>query len=131
MQKYNSENDLNTCGLLASGSVFKKSVWSTIKFDENLIAAEDKDWSKKALNKGHKIYLIPSVYFYVNTRNWKQEANKYKIEKTAHFQIFKTETGSGFYNLLQEIYRAALIFTNRIKLVFSRFWTDITFNKKI
>ncbi len=129
---YNSKSakyDANKVGLLASGCAIRKDVWEKIKFDEKLLAAEDKDWTLKILKLGMDIYLIPSFYIYVYNRNLKQEINKYKIEKTAHYQLFNNTLNSGFLKLLKEIYRALITFLNRLRLVFARFYIDFTFKK--
>lgn len=127
---YTSQENANKFGLLASGAAFKKSIWELEKFNEDLVAAEDKEWTVRVLEKGFKIYLIPSVYFYVNTRNWKQELKKYKIEKEAHYIIFNDNYKPNFKWLIKETYRAILNCIQRLKLVISRYYVDITFNKK-
>jgi hypothetical protein len=51
-------------GILASGAVINKDVWNEIKFDEQVVACEDKIWSFNTLKRGFDIIPSSATYFY-------------------------------------------------------------------
>ncbi len=51
-------------GPIASGCVFRRSVWERIPFDDALDSDEDKAWSVQATEAGYVVAAAPAVYVY-------------------------------------------------------------------
>ena len=71
-------------------SCIRKDVWEKFPFSENLIMAEDQDWSKRVLGAGYKIIYEPkSVVYHSHTYSLKQLFKRYFDAGTAHKQVFR------------------------------------------
>lgn len=71
-------------------SCIRKDVWEKFPFSENLIMAEDQDWSKRVLEAGYKIVYEPeSVVYHSHNYSLKQLFKRYFDAGTAHKQVFK------------------------------------------
>jgi len=81
-----------TAGLMAACCVINKNVWAQFKFDENLVAIEDKEWSQRVSEAGFEILDINESYFYFIRRSEKASLNRYKNETLASHQL----TGKSF-----------------------------------
>jgi glycosyltransferase involved in cell wall biosynthesis len=126
----NSSDNLNAFGLMNAASALRKSVWEKVKFDEKVNTSEDKIWTRDISKLGYEVHLIPSIFFYLNTRNHESEIKRYKKHKKAmelhpdiYSQTKKTNTG---YYFFREVYRAFAIFMRRLRYLFAKLWIDIT-----
>lgn len=126
----NSNDNLNAFGLMNAASAVRKSVWSKIKFNEEVNTSEDKIWTRDITKLGYEVHLIPSLFFYLNTRNHKSEIKRYKKHKKAmelnpdiYVNTIKTNT---WYYFFRETYRAFIIFLRRLRYLFTKLWVDIT-----
>ena len=71
-------------------SCIRKDVWKKTPFSEDLIMAEDQDWSKRVLEAGYTIVYEPkSVVYHSHTHSWKQLFTRYFDAGTAHKQVFR------------------------------------------
>ena len=73
-------------GPVASGSVFRRSIWARHRFDETLIAAEDKEWAMRVLREGS--YIMPianAAYCYMRSFEPESWRRKLRREETAGF----------------------------------------------
>jgi len=74
-------------GLMAACAMVNKKVWNEFKFDEKLIASEDKEWSKRVINAGYKIKDFNETFFYHINRTEEGSLKRLKIETVAHYQL--------------------------------------------
>lgn len=125
-----SNDNLNAFGLMNAASALRKSVWEKVKFNEEVTTSEDKIWTRDISKLGLEVWLIPSIYFYINVRNFKAEIKRYRKHKKAkklNPDIYnKTENTNIFYYFFREVYRAFIIFIRRLRVVIAKFWVDIT-----
>ncbi len=56
-------------GISAACCYVNKKVWDLIRFDEEIMACEDKLWSKEAIDRGFEIVEIPETFFYFAQRS--------------------------------------------------------------
>ncbi|AWI25666.1 glycosyltransferase family 2 protein [Flavobacterium pallidum] len=75
-------------GLLAACCIVNKQVWETYKFDETLLAVEDKEWSERVMKAGFEILDINETFFYFINRGHKAWLKKYKIETIASSLLY-------------------------------------------
>lgn len=76
-----------TAGLMAACCIVDKSVWIEHKFNESLVAIEDKEWSDRVTKAGFQILDVNETYFYFIRRNKKSNLNRYKNETIAEYQL--------------------------------------------
>jgi rhamnosyltransferase len=70
-------------------SCILKDIWKRYPFSENLIMAEDLDWSKRVLEAGYKIAYEPeSVVYHSHIYSLKELFKRYRDAGTAHKQVF-------------------------------------------
>ncbi|NAS88700.1 hypothetical protein C4E24_03020 [ANME-1 cluster archaeon AG-394-G21] len=70
-------------------SCIQKDIWKRFPFSENIIIAEDQDWSKRVLEAGYKIAYEPkSVVYHSHTHSLKELFKRYSDAGTAHKQVF-------------------------------------------
>lgn len=74
-------------GLMAACAVIRKSVWEDVKFDENLPFSEDKDWSKKVMDKGKLIVECNEYFYYFSKTSQQGLLKRYKNELEAHYLL--------------------------------------------
>ncbi len=80
-------------------SCIQKDIWKRFPFSENIIMAEDQDWSKRVLEAGYKIAYEPkSVVYHSHTYTLKELFKRYSDAGTAHKQVF--EDNNNVYLLL-------------------------------
>ncbi|RCV65198.1 rhamnosyltransferase [Methanophagales archaeon] len=71
-------------------SCIQKDIWERFPFSENIIMAEDQDWSKRVLEAGYKIAYEPeSLVYHSHTYTLKQLFKRYYDAGTAHKQVFR------------------------------------------
>lgn len=95
-------------GLTASCAYVNKLAWQDCRFDENIIACEDKLWSQKIIEIGYIIIEIPETYFYIIQRTTHSALNRMRNEEIASHLINNTRPIS--------ISKAFLIFVKNISL---------------
>ncbi len=74
-------------GPVASGSVIRRSIWLTYRFDETLPGAEDKEWAFRVLGAGD--YVMPvanAAYCYTRSFPPEKWVQKMRREETAGLQ---------------------------------------------
>lgn len=68
LKKYNIEKQVLNGGppyiFSNSCSAIRKSAWSKVHFDENLLAVEEEDWARKVRRSGYKIMYEPEAKVY-------------------------------------------------------------------
>ena len=74
-------------GLMAACAMVNKKVWVNNKFDENLIASEDKEWSARVIDQGYEIRDVNETFFYFLKRDEKSALKRWKIETIADHQL--------------------------------------------
>ncbi|WP_433779211.1 glycosyltransferase family 2 protein [Flavobacterium anhuiense] len=74
-------------GLMNACAMINKKVWQECKFDESLVASEDKEWSKKVLQLGYNLKDCAETYFYFINRNKNGSLKRWEIETIAHHQL--------------------------------------------
>ncbi|WP_281633871.1 glycosyltransferase family 2 protein [Flavobacterium luteolum] len=80
------QNPIN-CGLLASCCIINKETWKENKFDETLLAVEDKEWSVRVMEKGYDIIDLNETFFYFINRDTNASLKKYRIETIASSRL--------------------------------------------
>ena len=85
-------------GLMAACCLVNREVWDEYKFNEDLVALEDKEWSLRVMEKGYKILDLNETYFYFINRDLNSSRNRFKNETIAecqlHHKSFSTPTKS-------------------------------------
>ena len=79
--------DGTSFGLMAACAMVNKEVWKEHKFDEDLIASEDKEWSKRVLEVGFKLFDLNETYTYFANRDKSGQLKRWEIETLAEYQI--------------------------------------------
>lgn len=94
-------------GLMAACCIINKNIWRKVKFKEDLLAIEDKEWSKRVMDCGYKILDLNETYFYFANKNLEANLYRYKIESITTFQLhnkkFPTPIKS-FLSLIKKIF---------------------------
>ena len=80
--------DPNKSGLIFSGSAFNKKVWEQHPFRNDVATFEDKEWSKRVLEKGYDIEFVPSVFHYEIIRTPKQQFFRFKNDVVGNYQLW-------------------------------------------
>jgi hypothetical protein len=76
-------------GLFGGCCIVNKKVWEQSKFNEELVASEDKEWSERVMKRGYRILDLNETFFYFINRNQKASLKRYKIETIAEYQLTK------------------------------------------
>lgn len=92
-------NDGLNFGLMAACAMVNKNVWVNHKFDEKLIASEDKEWSSRVINAGFSIKDFNETFFYHIKRDENGALKRWKIETIAHYQLHQLKFTS-FYKII-------------------------------
>lgn len=79
--------DYTNYGLLAACCIINKEVWRNNKFDEELIAVEDKEWTMRVSAQGYEILDLNETFFYFINRDMKGFLKKYKIETISSYKL--------------------------------------------
>jgi glycosyltransferase involved in cell wall biosynthesis len=74
-------------GILAACCIINKEVWKENKFDEELIAVEDKEWTDRVMKKGFVVLDLNETFFYFINRDKKASLKKHKIETIASSKL--------------------------------------------
>ncbi len=74
-------------GPVASGSVIRRSIWLTHRFDESLPGAEDKEWALRVLRAGNCVMpVVNAAYCYTRSFSPDRWVQKIRREETAGLQ---------------------------------------------
>jgi glycosyltransferase involved in cell wall biosynthesis len=108
INKLGSKEDPNSAGLIFSGSAFNKKVWEQHPFNEEVPTFEDKEWSKRVLDAGYNIELVPSIFNYEIKRTKQQLFFRFKNDLIGNYQIWHQDVyyKSAFSGLIMGLYRA-------------------------
>lgn len=78
-----------------ANSAIRRSVWESLRYDENLTGLEDMDWGKRALQLGHRIvYIGDAQVIHIHNESLKQTYNRYRREAIAFKKIFPEQNFS-------------------------------------
>ncbi|MFV8440708.1 glycosyltransferase [Flavobacterium sp. LB2P44] len=123
-----SENP-NGAGVIFCGSAFSKKVWRELRFNEDIQTMEDKEWTKRVLDKGYDIEFVPSIFCYAIKRNEKQLFFRYKNEVIGSYQLWHTEykTTTALKMVAGSIINAFQVFINSTYYALKRFFFLLKF----
>lgn len=111
----NIGNDFADRGILANGAIISKKAWELVKFDEKVIAFEDKLWSDQIIKKGFVILPCDSLYYYDHKHiKLSNELFSYKTQFGARRIYFKE------FNLKPVLENLKIFFLNNPKLFLKR-----------
>ena len=108
-------------GLMTACALINKKVWEQFKFNEELPASEDKEWSQRVYNNGFKILDLNETFFYFIKRNQESSLKRYKNETTSEYILSKRKFSSVLRIFL--MFLKKIIFTNS-KAYFNGLWYD-------
>ena len=75
-----------------ANAAIRRSVWETLRYDEDLTGLEDMDWASRALAQGHVLsYVAEATVVHVHDEGFDQIVNRYRREAIAHKQIYKEQ----------------------------------------
>ncbi|MEO6176126.1 MAG: glycosyltransferase [Flavobacterium circumlabens] len=97
-------------GLMAACALINKEVWEQFKFNEELDAIEDKEWSERVFNNGFQLLDLNETYFYFIKRSAKANISRYKNETVSEYFLAK-KTFPGIMAILGSFFKK-VIFTN-------------------
>jgi len=102
-------------GLMGACCLVNKEVWKDFKFDEELLAIEDKEWSKRVIENGYKILDLNETYFYFINRSQNSSRNRFKNETIAEYQLYN----KNFYTPSRSIlsFLKKIFWTNNIRYI--------------
>jgi len=83
--------DPNKSGLIFSGSAFSKKVWEKFPFREDVATFEDKEWSKRVLEKGYDVEFVPAIFHYEIKRTRKQIFFRFKNDVIGNYQLWHAD----------------------------------------
>jgi len=91
INKIPAKIDPNKSGLIFSGSAFSKKVWEKYPFREDVATFEDKEWTKRVLEKGYDIEFVPSIFHYEIKRTPEQNFFRFKNDVIGNYQLWHQE----------------------------------------
>jgi rhamnosyltransferase len=98
-------------GLTAGCCLINKEVWNSYKFDEDLIAIEDKEWSARVVNAGFDILDLNETYFYFVKRDFNSFLERYKKETIAEHQLNHKKFSTPLRSFLSFIKKTIMVNT--------------------
>ena len=124
-----AKNDPNRAGLIFSGSAFNKSVWKKHPFKEEVATFEDKEWSKRVLEAGYDMELVPSIFNYDIKRNKKQLFFRFKNDLIGNYQLWHEDISirNVFNGLIGSLWRTGSSLIVDIYYIFKRFVVSLKF----
>ncbi len=78
-------------GITAACCYINKTVWEKLQFDEQIIACEDKLWSKEVIKLGYEIIEVSETFFYFAKRSKDGNLKRWRNETLANHIITKTK----------------------------------------
>ena len=124
-----AKDDPNRSGLIFSGSAFSKKVWEKHPFNEEVATFEDKEWSKRILDKGYDIDFVPSIFNYQIKRSKGQLFFRFKNDVIGNYQLWHEDVAflSASKGLVMSSYRAVKNMFADIFYAFKRYFFIISF----
>ena len=124
-------------GLMTACALINKEIWINHKFNEDLVASEDKEWSQRIVVNGFKILDFNESYFYFINRNNNTSLKRYKIETIAYYQLNNKKSSTKFRVILSFIKKIFFINTinyfkgikNDFKILLIKFEINNIINK--
>ncbi len=113
-------------GLMTGCALVNKKVWEQFKFNEQLPAIEDKEWSQRVFTSGYSILDLNETFFYFTHRNLKSRILRYKNETYA-YHLLNNEKFPSLIFLIRSFIKK-ILFTNT-KQYFSILIYDISILK--
>lgn len=131
INKVAAQSDPNKSGLIFSGSVFSKKVWEKYPFREDVATFEDKEWSKRVLEKGYEIEFIPAIFNYEIKRTPKQQFFRFKNDVVGNYQLWHEDISflQALKGLLVSFWKSSKNFLTELKYTFLRFMYLLKFIK--
>jgi glycosyltransferase involved in cell wall biosynthesis len=119
-----AQADPNKSGLIFSGSAFSKTVWEKHPFREDVATFEDKEWSKRVLEKGYEIEFVPAIFHYEIMRTAQQQFFRFKNDVVGNYQLWHQDISfsQALKALLGSLWNTIKKFLTELKYVFLRFW---------
>lgn len=100
-------------GLMGACCLINKDVWNHHRFDEDLPAIEDKEWSSRVMAKGFKIIDLNETYFYFIRRGFNSSHKRFKNETIAEYYLYNKKFSSPSRSLLSFLKK--ILITNHIR----------------
>ena len=124
-----SKDDPNRSGLIFSGSAFSKKVWEKHPFNEEVATFEDKEWSKRILDKGYDIDFVPSIFNYQIKRSKGQLFFRFKNDVIGNYQLWHEDVKftSASKGLVMSSYRVVKIMFVDMFYALKRYFFVISF----
>lgn len=110
-------------GLMTACAMINKTVWEEVKFDEEMVFSEDKDWSKRVVEAGFLLKDINQTFFYFAKPTQKGLINRYKNETIAQYQL-KNQIGPSIGKIILSFLKKIMV-TNVVTF-FATFKKDVT-----
>lgn len=133
INKVTAQTDPNKSGLIFSGSAFSKKIWEKHPFREDVATFEDKEWSKRVLEKGYGIEFVPAIFHYEIKRTPQQQFFRFKNDVVGNYQLWHQDISllqvikgllaslwSSGKNFLVEVCYAVLKFLYLIKFILNK-----------
>jgi glycosyltransferase involved in cell wall biosynthesis len=129
INKLSSKEDPNRAGLIFSGSAFAKAVWKKHPFRDDVATFEDKEWSKRILEAGYDMELVPSIFNYEIKRTKQQLFFRFKNDLVGNYQLWHQDVyyKSAFNGLIMGFYRAFKNFISDLYYACKRFFYVLSF----
>jgi glycosyltransferase involved in cell wall biosynthesis len=129
INKIPAKEDPNRSGLIFSGSAFNKKVWVNHPFREDVSTFEDKEWSKRVLEKGYEIEFVESIFSYEIKRNRQQNYFRFKNDLIGNYQLWNEDVSflSASKGFLVSLFRIIKDFFGELRYAILRFTYLIKF----
>jgi len=129
INKVSPKTDPNKAGLIFSGSAFNRLVWKEHPFKEEVATFEDKEWSKRVLEAGYDMELVPSIFNYDIKRNKKQLFFRFKNDLIGNYQLWHEDISirNVFNGLIGSLWRTGSSLIVDIYYIFKRFVVSLKF----
>lgn len=95
-------------GLMNACAMIDREVWENHKFDENIVASEDKKWSQQVLDNGYLLKDCREGFYYFIKRSAKGNLNRLQNETIAEFQLNSMDYPSKTKIILTTLYNMTL-----------------------
>lgn len=122
-------------GLMNACAMIDKEVWKSHKFDENIVASEDKKWSKEVLKEGYFLKDCREAFYYFVNRDTQGSLSRLQNETIAEYQLNKINYPSKAKIILLFIYKIGYQlpreFINKIWFEFKLLKVKINLKSKI
>lgn len=125
----NSVHDTINFGLNAACGFINRNVWLQHKFNEDFVACEDKEWSKRITENGFFIKRINESFLYFAKRDSLAQLNRSKNEKLANL-ILTNNKQISIYKLFISFLKRLIVdnsinYFKNVKYAFQSFKNEI------